>query len=42
LAFGYELPVARPDAASLGEMLGPWFELAESRRTDHRSPTGVV
>jgi 2-polyprenyl-3-methyl-5-hydroxy-6-metoxy-1,4-benzoquinol methylase len=36
------LPVVRHDAASLGEMLGPSFELGESRRHDHRTPGGAV
>ena len=34
------LPIVRHDAISLGEMLGPSFELAESRRHDHRTPMG--
>lgn len=36
------LPVIRHDAASLGELLGPSFELAESRRHDHRTPAGAT
>jgi ubiquinone/menaquinone biosynthesis C-methylase UbiE len=34
------LPIARHDAISLGEMLGPSFELVESRRHDHHTPMG--
>jgi len=36
------LPVVRHDAASLGELLGPAFALAETRRHDHRTPAGAV
>lgn len=36
------LPVVRHDAASLGAILGPSFELIESRRHDHRTPAGVT
>ena len=32
------LPVVRHDAASLGEILGPSFELVESRYHDHQTP----
>lgn len=36
------LPVRRHDAASLGEQLGPSFVLAETRRHDHRTPSGAI
>jgi SAM-dependent methyltransferase len=36
------LPVARHDAASLGETLGDAFEWMESRRHDHQTPTGSI
>lgn len=36
------LPVVRHDAASLGELLGPSFEFAESRGHDHRTPAGAI
>jgi len=36
------LPVVRHDTASLGKMLGRSFELIESRRHDHQTPTGVI
>ena len=36
------LPVIRHDAAALGELLGPSFELAEERRHDHQTPSGVI
>lgn len=36
------LPVMRHDAASIGTVLGPAFELVESRRHDHRTPGGAV
>lgn len=36
------LPVIRHDAATLGALLGPSFELIESRRHDHRTPGGAV
>jgi 2-polyprenyl-3-methyl-5-hydroxy-6-metoxy-1,4-benzoquinol methylase len=36
------LPVIRHDAATLGELLGPSFELAENRRHDHQTPSGVI
>ena len=36
------LPVARQDSASIGEVLGPSFKLIESRRHDHRTPSGSV
>jgi len=34
------LPVVRHDAESIGHVLGPWFELIESRHHDHRTPMG--
>jgi SAM-dependent methyltransferase len=34
------LPVMRHDTASLAHMLGPEFEPVETRRHDHRTPTG--
>ena len=36
------LPVMRHDAASIGVVLGPAFQLIESRRHDHRTPGGAV
>jgi SAM-dependent methyltransferase len=36
------LPVVRHDAATLGELLGHSFELIESRRHDHQTPTGAT
>lgn len=36
------LPVVRHDAGSLADMLGPAFTLVESRRHDHRTPTGII
>ncbi len=36
------LPVVRHDAASLGQMLGSSFELIESRKHEHQTPTGNV
>ncbi len=36
------LPVVRHDAASLGQMLGPSFELVESRNHAHQTPTGII
>lgn len=36
------LPVVRHDSGSLGDMLGPAFKLVESRRHDHRTPTGGI
>jgi 2-polyprenyl-3-methyl-5-hydroxy-6-metoxy-1,4-benzoquinol methylase len=36
------LPVARHDAASLGNMLGDAFTLIESRRHGHRTPAGAT
>lgn len=36
------LPVVRHDAASIGEVLGPSFQLIESRRHDHRTPDGAT
>lgn len=36
------LPVIRHDARTLGELLGPSFELAESKRHDHQTPVGAI
>jgi len=36
------LPVVRHDAASLSALLGPSFELIETRRHDHTTPAGTV
>jgi SAM-dependent methyltransferase len=36
------LPVVRHDAATLGELLGPSFMLAETRRHNHQTPSGVI
>lgn len=36
------LPIVRHDAASIGEMLGPLFELVETRRHDHQTPAGAA
>lgn len=36
------LPVVRHDAATLGKLLGPSFALAETRRHDHQTPSGVI
>jgi hypothetical protein len=36
------LPVVRHDAASLSALLGPSFELMETRRHDHTTPAGAV
>jgi len=36
------LPVVRHDAATLGELLGPSFMLAETRRHDHQTPSGTI
>src|ERR1035441_7682071 len=36
------VPVVRHDAATLGELLGYSFELIESRRHDHQTPTGAT
>lgn len=36
------LPVIRHDAATLGLLLGPSFALAETRRHDHQTPSGVI
>ena len=36
------LPVVRHDAASLAALLGPAFELIETRRHDHSTPAGAV
>ncbi len=36
------LPVTRHDAASIGAVLGPEFRLVETRRHDHRTPSGSI
>ena len=36
------LPVARHDAGSIGRVLGPSFELIESRSQAHRTPGGSI
>jgi 2-polyprenyl-3-methyl-5-hydroxy-6-metoxy-1,4-benzoquinol methylase len=36
------LPIVRYDAASLGEILGPSFELVESKRHDHHTTAGAI
>lgn len=36
------LPVVRHDAATLAELLGPSFALAETRRHDHQTPSGII
>ena len=36
------LPVVRHDAGTLGELLGPSFKLAETKRHDHQTPAGVI
>ena len=36
------LPVIRHDARTLGALLGPSFELAESRRHDHQTPASAI
>ena len=36
------LPVVRHDATTLGELLGPSFALAETRRHDHQTPSGSI
>lgn len=36
------LPIVRHDAASLGQILGPSFELVESRNHVHTTPTGSI
>ncbi|MGA7534535.1 MAG: class I SAM-dependent methyltransferase [Pseudolabrys sp.] len=36
------LPVVRHDAASLGELLGSSFALADTRRHDHQTPSGAI
>lgn len=36
------LPVVRHDAASIAAVLGPSFQLAESRSDDHRTPGGNI
>jgi 2-polyprenyl-3-methyl-5-hydroxy-6-metoxy-1,4-benzoquinol methylase len=36
------LPVVRHDAQTLGKLLGPSFELVESKRHDHQTPAGTI
>jgi 2-polyprenyl-3-methyl-5-hydroxy-6-metoxy-1,4-benzoquinol methylase len=36
------LPIIRHDAGSIAEVLGPSFELIESRRHDHVTPGGTI
>jgi 2-polyprenyl-3-methyl-5-hydroxy-6-metoxy-1,4-benzoquinol methylase len=36
------LPIVRYDAASLGKILGPSFELIESKRHEHHTPAGAI
>lgn len=36
------LPVVRHDAATLAELLGPSFKLAETRRHEHHTPSGAI
>ena len=36
------LPVVRHDAASLGQVIGPSFELLESRSHAHHTPSGAI
>ncbi len=36
------LPVVRHDAASIGKILGPKFELIESRNDAHKTPMGTI
>jgi SAM-dependent methyltransferase len=36
------LPIVRHDNASLGKMLGPSFELVESRNHSHQTPIGTI
>lgn len=36
------LPVQRHDAGTIGALLGRKFELVDSRRHDHRTPTGGI
>lgn len=36
------LPVARHDATSVGKVLGPSFELIESRNHAHQTPMGAI
>jgi hypothetical protein len=36
------LPVERHDAGSIGKTLGPSFQLLESRRDDHPTPSGAI
>jgi SAM-dependent methyltransferase len=36
------LPIVRYDAAMIADILGPAFELVESRRHDHHTPAGAI
>lgn len=36
------LPIVRYDAASLSKILGPSFELIESKRHEHHTPAGAI
>ena len=36
------LPVVRYDAAAIGKILGPSFDLSESRNHVHQTPTGAI
>jgi 2-polyprenyl-3-methyl-5-hydroxy-6-metoxy-1,4-benzoquinol methylase len=36
------LPVVRHDAQTLGKLLGPSFELVESKHHDHQTPAGTI
>jgi len=36
------LPIARHDAASIGQVLGQSFKFVETRRHDHQTPSGVI
>ena len=36
------LPVARHDAASISEVLGPSFKLIENRQHNHQTPGGTI
>jgi hypothetical protein len=36
------LPVVRYDSATIGKILGPSFDLSESRTHAHKTPTGTI
>jgi SAM-dependent methyltransferase len=36
------LPIARHDAASIGEALGQSFKFVETRRHDHKTPSSII